>query len=1279
MAMYDPQDLMRQQPPIMGASAPNYAPIPSLGGNQQLATMLITSMVPYLQSMMGRGQFLPQQYPAQQIMDQMTSAKYQRDSLSNAASVGHFDQAQILNRMLGVRSAFDPSPVSDMSRAHLNNFAGYINSPIGQMIASMTIGPQNAEDLFFGRRGSAVQLANSVNQLGFYRSDSVTGADRMSGESLQQFTEQLYSNLYGPKANLNDVSGFSAGRVGTLATELAQRGMLPASLSQLSDAQQLDVFQDKTLRPENFAESIAEALAERNLRTTNKKFGDKTYFELSVEEQREAIRREARDAANPFQRQADAAVNAMDTGKSFEEVREMEGGDVGIRKLDASRVGNALKQYTGAVDAVREIFGANGMGSAPMQQLIAALEALTQNSVASMSPGKIENIMRRTQMAARDAGVSLEALMGLSARGGALADQFGLVRDVVPENVIAAMERGRAMRDVGAFDRPGFGKMDANKAVLFGLDQTMRADASPVSRRISVARRIVEENKNNAQFNNRAQDLISFVQALERGDTTFQNAAGETVNMYEQMGRRPGEFFSNLFESAGVSDAQVSALLYDAVNTQEFLVAGATMPAQAVEVKDRLHRDFMSAAVSDTNFGAGMAKDQRQQLGGFIGRALSEAVIDQVDSNMAPEERIAVLKDAARSGLADYVRQQDPTADAATVNTEVDRLVGTLFTDDKAFTDFISIQQANAGRFVESRYRMNINQFRQVNSMSVNAATQQRRKRNMARANVADAMSMGSDGSNLLQRVSDFFIDPNGGDALNRILGGIDTDEGRQAFIDAMGGKDSFDNAMTALKTEYSDATFDTKEEKEREMLNPVLNAGDQAASDAAFAAVKDKYAGITVAENALRGKTGVTSTATVQQNLEKLGANGDERLQQLYRAMKPGQTYTNAADAAKELAADPTLRAFLQDRELADDVVGADRIMETEFRDIVANTTAFAGATPEERRANQAKLQRLGVLQKGLDTGTVRGKNITDVFGGDANLEQAIDTTIEKGADTAAMTEFEKALNASGLDANKVKQVRDVTRLSGVLKNMGGLTELGGSSTQEQIQRASRATALQEMVNDGKIKADSDLGKVITRGTAADAKPEEKKKLRELVADMDESGSEFQKMLEADGTKAANVGTAEINREVQKRAQSIEQSQSAATTSGPLAAIGGAIKDALVTAFKDVKIENVTITNLKTPGVGEMLGGLWNSIAQAAGGEAVTAADAAKQAQSADLNTAASQLSATPPGPVDLQGTLKITGLESAIAEFQAENLEPTQPGAPPVAPTGRGRGRMA
>lgn len=1115
--MADPIPGAPSPSPRFALPQPNYQPLPGI--DPSMAMLL----APLLQSMTG-GKFLPQQFPAQGMFDQMMSAKYQSATRANFAKAQETDQAVILQSMKNMRSDRGVN-MSPLETAQLNTFASIANSQPAQMITGMLMGEQNAEDLFFGRRGSAVRLAESVNKIGFSRADSVTGKDSMSAKSLEQFSQDVYSNLYGAGKDLNDVSGFSAGRVGNIMTDLAERGLLPASMSKLNAGQRKKAFDDAGGRSMTFSEDATE----------------------------------------------DTAIkNAMGSGADVDEVAKLSGGADAVRKVDATRVSNSIKGYTEALSSVRQIFGDSGMSNAPMQQLLAAMEALTQNSMSAMSPGKIENLMRRTQMASRDSGVSLEVLMGLSARSGAIADHYGLSREIAANSVVTSMEAGGAMQDTGSFT-PGFDRLDKNAATLAVLDETQRADASPVGKLFAVAGRLAAEAGPKSKFQD--SNMGKMVAALKRGEGTYYDTTEKRdVDIYKEFGRDPDKIMRRLLGESGTSTAQFGALYRDR-NTQEFAIPGAARNTMPESLKTEI-AGHLSAQESVLGIiGGGLNPDQKTSLGQHIGRGLSTALVDNVNHTMKAPDRLKVLRRAFEQSAVTFAREQ--LGSGASVDDVMKRAgdiskVGANnimgFKTEEQLNAFLSVQQAEAGALTEAKGFGPLEQLRQRLNDETMRNTQARSRKNVVLAGFPT--TLGADGSNVIQRFSDVVAGRPGagtGTAFENILGLVDDKSMREEIIkSAAGGEPALIAAFDNLKTTYAAGTVDTEEEK--------AALEEQLAKDKNITAVQGMFAG-TAAEGLLSGKTAYMSDQEVANKLmadtkaaEHLGA-----VKAAYNAAH-SELDPNAVDkifanpnsaeskaAYLEVAKSVPMRAALPGV-FEDAGVGSDVLTQNEFHTVNRAHDAFGAGT------NHSQVKAIGKLGAQLDTGDVTGDTLLAAYGVDVTdpkngQQKAIKDTLDKFmVSGGSFEEVTKAMTAGSATPEQIQNVQNMAQMSRKINAIDGLSKQGAAGFQARAEISAREVAFERAATAGELTGEiAEIAKK-EKGTRS---PDEQQKYDAALKD----DAAFKKTLGDAGVD----GDGKARKDVEQEAERLTKEATGATDpTGIGAAVASAISGSLGKVFQD-------------------------------------------------------------------------------------------------------------
>jgi hypothetical protein len=1191
-------DLFPEQNSLFNPPQPGGSLIDS--GNPML-DLLITQ---YLPQMLGvkPDEFLPQLMPGQHIFDQMASYKYNASRMRNEGmarsgmgGAARNDDQGMLRTLTNIRNNLFDTPMSGTERSQLQFGAEMLNSQPGEMLMNALMGPQNAEDFFFGTRGSKVRLARAVNQIGFSRRDSVTGKKSMSAESLETFTDQIFNNLYGEDADLDDIAGFSAGRTGDLMTGLARRGLLPQSAVNMNPAERRRVFKDKRLRP----------------------VGDSD-FTPEVERK-------------------------LDAGESVEELAKTAEGASAVRKIDAKRVSNTLKEYTGALSAVREIFGDNGMSNAPMGQLMAAMDALTQNTMSSQSPAKLEQTLRRMQLSSRDSGIGMEALVGLTGRSGALADKYGLSREIAQENVIGAMDRSKALNDTGGFSRPGFNRVDPTKAAMFMLDQGMRADSSGVGRMIAVANRVVEENKGDAGFQKNGRNLMKMVDAMKRGATTyFDDERNEQVDIYKEMGTEPGKFFDSYFKRAGVTDARVGAYYRDQ-NTQEFMIAGRAVYAQSAELKQQITGNFMSnTGVKDAVDRATVVPAaERAALNRKVSENLSATLVDDVNTTMTADQRLDAMQGAMKTAAVEHIRSTTKNLKDDEVDKRANALLtgpGGMFKDDKDMREFLATQQGRAGIFVQARTGMSMGLMQQIFNKYAMAESSEVQQANIARAELFSDSTLGG-GSNILQRLSE-----SGGDPF-AAMGKIKAPAMRKHLIRAISGSNdpaAMAEAEKTLNNVYSGA---------REVISDNTVSVDTVVKDLKDGAsldglINDDRVLAASTKEKMRGKT-YKSTAAVAEELK--AAYNDPKnkkaindlISNVYsgsksdidEAMRTGAAFT-------DLAARTTTRGLLTKAGVTLGAYSENTYTEAELRR--DNPTFFKNSQSREQ------MRAVGELGKRMEQGKMTAGTIMDVYGTDikdptkrTEIMGLLTEALKPSSNEDAYTKLDERLKTAGVDDEQRKIMTDTARYGrgDARSGNGGLNRLGSKENATLI-------ALEEQIDKGIINKDSDIGKIL-KGADDKAK-------QDLIKDQPRLQQEYADKTTWSG-KPEEIDTDKKQEALEKRVSELQGAEKAATDpTGMVGAIGGAVSTAiegvLKTALNNVKIENVTIAKVEFSGMdmGKIVSGAVSAIFGSAPKASTT-------------STAAT-------GKQEITGTLRILDMERAVFESVAQDTTTHVPGGIPV-----------
>ena len=396
---------------------------------------------------------------------------------------------------------------------------------------------------------------------------------------------------------LGEVNGFMAGQVGQMTEQMFQRGMLPQAVGALAPADRVKLLSTERERDPETLKRLAEEFGHRDMMTR-----DANYASATPAEQR-AMLQPKLGAAGGYQDKLKDVFNAADdfnAGKrtDVQQIEKMEGFDAVAGNVDAKRSAAAIKKYTGAVAAVREIFGDNGNPNAPMPALLAALDHLSQGASGQMDPKQIEGALRSMQQMARESGVGFEQMAGMAAQMGASGDMLGISKSQTMHNQVNAMAMIKTMRDTGTFSKPQFGGMSQAEATQMVGQKMQEGEASDNSRTMSALAGIYQADK--AAFKPESE----FAQAMEAynnpsslGKYTIKGPDGKPIekNIFEVVGKGGPQALQQMFKAAGGREGQLSAAFMNPAS-QQFAQAGSGFQTQKYEML----RDINNMAISGT-------------------------------------------------------------------------------------------------------------------------------------------------------------------------------------------------------------------------------------------------------------------------------------------------------------------------------------------------------------------------------------------------------------------------------------------------------------------------------------------------------------------------------------------------------------------------------------------------------------------------------------------------------------------------------------------------------
>lgn len=445
------------------------------GPMAQLAAM---GAAPFLQQQMHRIGMTPVGFGHDQnVYDTMRAMQFTQMQQQAMQAAAEADRANYLNIARGVAAASGTPFGADQYRA--------ANAAIDPILAASPTLAQFAPgylDALGGPRGSAVVLARRMVDAGRYRVDPVTGKTGMSAATVGATARGLFGDLYSDAA-IAQMQGVTAGQLGGVFDVLQQRGMVRGLDSYDRRQAVLGMGGDLDAAARRQGVSLAGGAA-------------------------------ALSGSDIDKLSADSAVADR------------------LRALDVDKIKRTLKSYTGAVAAMKDIFGDAGRPDASMQELVQGLEALTAGSLGKIDPTRLGQIARQTYNLTKSAGVPLDQALVLQGDVAQRGQALGLESIFAVQAMQGAVGFGSAFRGTGQGAFASWGQMNADQITKLDANLRIQAAGSNAANRLNAAMRIRDTMGGFQQ----GSDAFLLTQAVAAGLDTFKDSTGtvRSVNMSER-------------------------------------------------------------------------------------------------------------------------------------------------------------------------------------------------------------------------------------------------------------------------------------------------------------------------------------------------------------------------------------------------------------------------------------------------------------------------------------------------------------------------------------------------------------------------------------------------------------------------------------------------------------------------------------------------------------------------------------------------------------------------
>ena len=774
-----------------------------------------------LSGVYGEGRVPTQFFPQQNVYDQFIAQRAFQQHQVAMQMARHRDQTSYSQTLGGVTQLFTGQPLTDTQRARNNQIAGMM----GQFapIAMQLMGPDLFDQLH-GSRGSSVVFANTLSQAMHTGIDPVTGRLSYSGRSSGVVTDAVYNQLFGPNANPLAMRGMSQGQAGMVIQEMQMRGLLGRPIGTMSLTEQrasIGDIDDATL------DNIAQRMIERELEP------GETPSERRIEQARNRVRETYRTLTDPTAEVADLG--------------ELPGGEDIIRAADAQRITGKLKNMSGAVRAMRDIFGDMGRPDAPMREIINGLEALTQGGLATMSPADLEMTVRRTHALARNTGIGMQGMIALTAQSA------GYIRQNLPDldqsfalrvtQQSAAFAAG--LRNSGTLSNPMFGRMNTEEAMM--MDQRLRAHAanSPFANQAGALMRMRDRGMLGDIAGTEVGAIIS---AIERGDTEYEfEGAKRNVGIPRQ------QMIQMLQRDAGLSRSEAQAVMFDRFGNQEFIqqydIEDLTRRQQRVELINKTIGGGMSLTVGGFMRDRGVADylteqgivSNRADFSSFareISTAVGRDFMDMdAETRADPEKRKQAMAQSLRRSLRARIKARNPEASDAAIDRQVNQAME-MMGGEQGMARFSVAAYSQLNRIARRLNMESAENMAMLNDPEVMKLQKQEMWRAEADADIRSALG-GLGQASPLARVVDALKEADGDtnikDILGKVLGGID----RAEIEKLMPGRNDAERKEmldSVLGIAEDSANLDTTKQENRDLIKQnantirgILMGGDEA------------------------------------------------------------------------------------------------------------------------------------------------------------------------------------------------------------------------------------------------------------------------------------------------------------------------------------------------------------------------------------------------------------------------------------------------------------------
>lgn len=450
-------------------------------------------------------------------------------------------------------------------------------------------------DQLAGFQGSSTVMGWRMAQGGRSRVDAVTGRLGMSSQSTDYARKTIDRHVY-DGGRMYEFGGLSAGQMGSMYDELSRRGLMAGTTG--AEIRQTSRHIASELEAKNPA-LLKDAMAKTGVKAGTK----------------------AEDLTNDDIERLKLDPRIADRLRSF----------------DAAKTVTTLKEYSKAVGAMKDIFGANGEPDAPMSKIMASLEAMTGGNLGKMDPGKVSQLVRQTHNLAQNNGIDMNTMMMMNQTGMVNATNMGV------ENIFGIMGVQQAVATRSALQgvRNGVTELSGEQLTEVQGKRTAAVAASKGGNRLGALRRIA---KISGGFEE-GSTLDAMMAAIDAEETEFvdpKTGKSRSVHMSDdEFAQQVSKTKGRGGKSLGLSVRGVREMLGQTKANREFIEDGDLAVGSKLQIERDIKRPAtqqmqasLQAALKDAGVDAAVAKQAS-------GKA-SQNLFDQLRSlpvTLSPEAR----------------------------------------------------------------------------------------------------------------------------------------------------------------------------------------------------------------------------------------------------------------------------------------------------------------------------------------------------------------------------------------------------------------------------------------------------------------------------------------------------------------------------------------------------------------------------------------------------------------------------------------------------------------